>query len=505
MRKLLTALASLALVTAATAFDIPRTIDASQPLAPALEIQQNNRYSILWTVKVQGQLANLGGLTGVCYYATSNTVAGTVRAACEIVSASNGTFRSVFTPTDLNTNGTFMYGVGVMTNGQATIFEQGVLTLTPDPFAAPGSGRTLMTTNETDPVFLASVAGAITSGDVSSWNAGGTDGVSATTFNTHTGLTAIAAHSGLGTASAWPSNAFATAAQGATADTAVQPATLAAHTNLGVASGPHGMGTAAAWPSNTFLQPSATAIVARAGSAGTNLNSAFATAAEGTLAGTAVQPAAIAGMVTNKQPQVQFGSVTGSVFYVPVVSDQLSTVAQVQVTGTLTPDATGYYTNGTPQGGTNAYYRVGNVGGFPRIETPSGPYYIAYDSGYYQIWLKSNDISNVIGVYTGGMSGLMTGTAVVATAPDRILTNTAAITNWQSAIDRSTNLAEQAAFAADTTATGNRNLAQFGATNMRYWSTSDTTNEVTYFTRKVTGTNCATWTVLGTNWNLFFR
>jgi len=69
---------------------------------------------------------------------------------------------------------------------------------------------------------------------------------------------------GLGSAATNDASAFATAAQGALADTALQPATLNAHTNLALASGAHGGELDPVW--------SATDLAANNGGSLTNLN-----------------------------------------------------------------------------------------------------------------------------------------------------------------------------------------------------------------------------------------
>lgn len=98
----------------------------------------------------------------------------------------------------------------------------------------------------------------------------------------------------LGTAAAADVSAFATAAQGALADTAVQPGDLPSAPTWTTISG-----------KPAFVAEGANAAAARTalglGTAATTASTAYATAAQGTLANTAVQPAAIANMVESQQ------------------------------------------------------------------------------------------------------------------------------------------------------------------------------------------------------------
>lgn len=99
---------------------------------------------------------------------------------------------------------------------------------------------------------------------------------------------------GLGSAAAADSSEFATAAQGALADTAVQPGDLPATPTWTTISG-----------KPEFVAEGANAAAARTalglGTAATTAASAYATAAQGALANTAIQPAAIANMVESQQ------------------------------------------------------------------------------------------------------------------------------------------------------------------------------------------------------------
>jgi hypothetical protein len=85
----------------------------------------------------------------------------------------------------------------------------------------------LQSYTETDPVFSASEAASITSTDTTNWDTAYSDRLKwdggSTGLNASTGRTSL----GLGTAATTASTDYATAAQGATADSAVQPGDLA--------------------------------------------------------------------------------------------------------------------------------------------------------------------------------------------------------------------------------------------------------------------------------------
>jgi hypothetical protein len=115
-------------------------------------------------VKQNGQKVNLTGYTPFMFIAPSNTHPSIVTSACAIVTATNGTFTATWTPAMLNTNGTWIYGVGITDADGDTTARQGVFVLTPDPFAQ-GAGAMTMTTNYATGTQLAAEVAARIAGD----------------------------------------------------------------------------------------------------------------------------------------------------------------------------------------------------------------------------------------------------------------------------------------------------------------------------------------------------
>lgn len=121
-----------------TNLDESQTVDIKLRQAPALEVFQANVKGYQWTIKNNAAVLNGSGYSPVMYWATNNTASGIVTASCAWVNQTLGVFRAEFSTSDLNTNGDFIYGVGVTSN-DVTIARQGSFLITPDPFAV-GAG-----------------------------------------------------------------------------------------------------------------------------------------------------------------------------------------------------------------------------------------------------------------------------------------------------------------------------------------------------------------------------
>lgn len=257
MRKIILAF----LAAAATAQADPplnKTVDFSASTAPALQVYQANTRTIQWTLKNNNATVSGAGYTPVMWIASSNRASQVVTAACSWVSQTGGTFSAVFSPAMLNTNGSWVYGVGILSNDMTTA-RQGAFVISADPYAA-GAGAVAFTsilnwgllggytnTASAGPYLAGSniTFRAATSGRVYLDAAGGietdpiwtadkskyaTNGANVSVFvndadysstNAHAALVGPQAH-GLKDASTNYSSAFATAAQGSLASTAIQ-------------------------------------------------------------------------------------------------------------------------------------------------------------------------------------------------------------------------------------------------------------------------------------------
>lgn len=115
-----------------------KVIDFSYQTAPALKVYQANQKTYQWTVKNNNTAVNGTGYTPFMYIAASNRAVGVVTAACTWVTQTAGVFNAVFSPTMLNTNGAWIYGVG-LTSNNVTVARQADFTIIPDPYAT-GAG-----------------------------------------------------------------------------------------------------------------------------------------------------------------------------------------------------------------------------------------------------------------------------------------------------------------------------------------------------------------------------
>ena len=111
-----------------------RTIDFSFSAAPSLQVYSANLKTYTWTVNNAGRPVNLTGYTPYMDITPSNRAAFVITAACVIATATSGTFTAVLNPSSLNTNGSWIYGVGLTSNGNTTA-RQGSFVIIPDPYA----------------------------------------------------------------------------------------------------------------------------------------------------------------------------------------------------------------------------------------------------------------------------------------------------------------------------------------------------------------------------------
>lgn len=146
MRAVLLCLLSLLMVFPALA-DPPQslTLDFNGQIAPALTVFQANQKTFQWSLINNGTALSGTGYTPFMYWAQSNTAASVVTATCTWVTQTSGIFNASFSPSDLNTSGSKIYGVGVV-SGNVTVARQGVFTMRPDPYAS-GAGAITYTTN----------------------------------------------------------------------------------------------------------------------------------------------------------------------------------------------------------------------------------------------------------------------------------------------------------------------------------------------------------------------
>jgi hypothetical protein len=109
------------------------TVDFSARIAPAIEIYQANERVFNVTLVNKGILS-LTNLTPTMWWAVSSNSSSIVTGAVSILNTNAGLFQVAFSPSQLNTNGTFIYGVGATGSGYTTA-RQGQFVIKPDPYA----------------------------------------------------------------------------------------------------------------------------------------------------------------------------------------------------------------------------------------------------------------------------------------------------------------------------------------------------------------------------------
>jgi len=143
MRKLLAVLMIFA--TSAMA-DPPKsiTVDLAYSIAAPLTAYQANQKTFRLTCRNNNSQQNGMGYDPYVAIFPSNRASGIVTAACTWITQTSCVFDASFSPAMLNTNGSWMYEVGIKSNGNTTI-TQGSFVIIPDPYASGAAAFTLST------------------------------------------------------------------------------------------------------------------------------------------------------------------------------------------------------------------------------------------------------------------------------------------------------------------------------------------------------------------------
>lgn len=118
---------------------LPLTIDFRARTCPGLEVYSANQRVLDVTIKDGFTKYDYTGRTPVMWWSPSNNqtnLSGVVMAAISNTNPTNGTFRATWSPSNLNTNGNFWYGVGITTNGVVTTARIGQMRIIYDPYAS---------------------------------------------------------------------------------------------------------------------------------------------------------------------------------------------------------------------------------------------------------------------------------------------------------------------------------------------------------------------------------
>lgn len=124
----------------------PLAINRLSVAPPALAPFQSAEFKVRITFSDGDTGLNATNCTPFLFYAASEYSASIVTAACVWVTQSLGVCDAVWSPSDLNTNGSgWMYGVGVRNaSGNPIVYQHGKFSITADPYAS-GAGPVLWT------------------------------------------------------------------------------------------------------------------------------------------------------------------------------------------------------------------------------------------------------------------------------------------------------------------------------------------------------------------------
>ena len=131
MKKILIALFALITITAQADPPLNKTIDFSGSTAPALQFYQGNYRTVIWN-----EVNNNKAIDGTPYapYMLYYVSTGAIQATCSWINQTQGIAQAIFTPSQLNTNGSFIYSVGILSNNMPTTARQGTLTIIRDNY-----------------------------------------------------------------------------------------------------------------------------------------------------------------------------------------------------------------------------------------------------------------------------------------------------------------------------------------------------------------------------------
>ena len=154
---------------------LSKTVDFSGSTAPALQFYQANTRTVEWSYKNNGAAVNGAGYSAFMWIAPSNSSPSVVTAACSWVTQTSGIMRAVFSPSDLNTNGYWVYGVGLTSNNNTTA-RQGALSIVADPYSSASALTLTSAINWSLFTYLNTTNGPYLAGSNISFRTAGTNG-----------------------------------------------------------------------------------------------------------------------------------------------------------------------------------------------------------------------------------------------------------------------------------------------------------------------------------------
>jgi hypothetical protein len=126
---------------------LPVNIDSRAATAPGLEVYRAGRHVFRVTFKDGGTASDIGGHTPFMSWSTSAAAVVTSTSAWTVIGASSGLVDFTFSTSALNhASGRYIYEVGVVSNGQPSVYRQGTFIIRDSPFAS-GANQVLWASN----------------------------------------------------------------------------------------------------------------------------------------------------------------------------------------------------------------------------------------------------------------------------------------------------------------------------------------------------------------------
>ena len=139
--------AGLVAPSMAAPLPLPVNIDSRAATAPGLEVYRAGRHVFRVTFKDGGTASDIGGHTPFMSWSTSAAAVVTSTSAWTVIGASSGLVDFTFSTSALNhASGRYIYEVGVVSNGQPSVYRQGTFIIRGSPFAS-GANQVLWASN----------------------------------------------------------------------------------------------------------------------------------------------------------------------------------------------------------------------------------------------------------------------------------------------------------------------------------------------------------------------
>ena len=168
--------AGLVAPSMAAPLPLPVNIDSRAATAPGLEVYRAGRHVFRVTFKDGGTASDIGGHTPFMSWSTSAAAVVTSTSAWTVIGASSGLVDFTFSTSALNhASGRYIYEVGVVSNGQPSVYRQGTFIIRGSPFAS-GANQVLWASNVVWGTFNAINWPFLLPADTNGWDVSGDGG-----------------------------------------------------------------------------------------------------------------------------------------------------------------------------------------------------------------------------------------------------------------------------------------------------------------------------------------